>query len=186
MGSAMDPGHGTMRLVRGGVLATCSVLLGLSGHLLGGGSGQVVAPTVLAGAVIGVASVAWAHRRRGFGQLMGAAVLAQVAFYGTLALASSHGSVHHHDGMTAAWSGQRMMLAHAVAAVLMAAVLAHGDAVLWSLGRMLPAVVRPGRWPVPVVRGTLPPPDGGERAPRRALVVAATQPHRGPPGPVLI
>lgn len=176
MGAAMDPEHATMRLVRGGLLALCCVLLGMSGHTLGGGTSPAAVPALIASALIGGAAVAWAGRRRDFGPLLLAAAEGQVLFH--LILTSAPTGMSHH-GLSL-----RMLAAHAVATVVMAAVLARGEAVLDALYRSLRQfVLLPGPGPVLVV--TTPPrlsvrppePSDGEVG----LRFAAATPYRGPP-----
>lgn len=118
-----------MRLLRGGLLAVCGVLLGISGHLLGGGGLPSTAPATVAVALIGAAAVAWAGRRRTFRQLVVASVLAQGAFHTVLSLGPGHGPIHGLDA--------RMLVAHAVATLVTAAVLAYGERALAALGRTL-------------------------------------------------
>lgn len=83
-----------MRLIRGGLLAACCVLLGLSGHILGGGAVPAAAPALVASGLIGVAAVAWAGRQREFRQLFVAAAIAQAAFHTALSLTPAHGAHH--------------------------------------------------------------------------------------------
>lgn len=175
----MNPGRGWLRLLRGGVLATASVLLGLSGHLFGGGSADaaLAAPTLLVGAVVGAGAVAWAHRRRGFGQLLAAATVAQVALHVTLSLMPAH---HDHGAAATSSFGLSMVLGHAAASLVMAWALARGETALWALGRILfrprraavaASAYRPGLVPIPLP-GVLVP---------AGLRVATAHPHRGPP-----
>lgn len=174
----MNPGHGWLRGLRGGVLAVCCLLLGLSGHALGGAPLGLTAPVLVTGALIAAGSVACAVRQRDFGQLFAAAACSQLAFHLALSL-----SPEPSMGAHAAFDS-RMLLAHAGGAVPLAAVLARGDAAFWALYRAA------RRFVLPLVASTVPVVDRTplvgalSTAPvgvRARLLVSAATPYRGPP-----
>ncbi|MBA3418779.1 MAG: hypothetical protein H0U09_08790 [Geodermatophilaceae bacterium] len=174
----MDPGHGWLRVLRGAALAACCLLLGLSGHWLGGATAGSTGPMLVAAALIATGSVAWAGRQRGFGQLLGATACSQAAFHVVLSL-SPDSAMGTHPAVDV-----RMLLGHTIGSVLMAAVLACGDAAVWGLYRSL------RRFVVPRLPGALPIGDRTVRIPARltapatvsvALLLAAATPYRGPP-----
>lgn len=181
----MDPGRGWLRVLRGLALAACCVLLGMSGHAIGGATLGLTTPVVLAAVLIGAGSVAWAGRQRDFVPLLRAAGCAQVAFHLVLSLFPAPVTAGHEMHPAAPLPADvRMLLGHALGAVVMAWVLARGDALVYGLYRSLRAVV------VPDVRDTRPPPAAAPRltADRAdvsirgvGLRLAAAVPRRGPP-----
>lgn len=176
MGLAMEPGPGATRLLRGGLLAACCLLLGLSGHLVGGGGVPSAAPVLLGGALVAAGCVAWAGKPRGFRQLLVAAAAAQGGFHLTLSLSPAHPMAGHP-----LVPDLRMLAGHAAATVVMAAVLAHGERVLDALARVAdralfvvprdPEVYRPVQIPI----------TGPDAGPATGVLVAAGCPRRGPP-----
>lgn len=177
MGLAMDPGPGATRLLRGGLLAACCLLLGLSGHLVGGGGVPSAAPALLGGALVAAGCVAWAGRSRTFGQLVVAAAAAQGAFHLALSLSPAH-------AMHPLVPDLRMLAGHAVATVVMAAVLAYGDWVLDAFGRALNRAlpVEPGH---AEVFGTVRVAAVEVRTiTGHGVLVAVGHPRRGPPATV--
>jgi len=190
---AMDPGRGSLRALRGGLLAACCALLGISAHVLGGGSvdlGQTLLLTVL----LATAAMALAGRRPGTGTLLVVAAVAQAAFHVVLAAAhrsaelASHGAETHQSGpldlgaldglLPTTW----MTLAHAAGAVLVAVVLARGDAALFALARVARRwICVPGR-PSGVARGGVRHPVTRVDHPRPlARLLTAQLRYRGPP-----
>lgn len=186
-----------MRLLRAGTLAVVMISLAALAHVLGGGAlpgGGVLA--VLLGLVLVTCLVA-SGRRLGapsIGAILGGGQLAlheAFALLGTTgadAASLGHvvGSGHHavlvtHAGQ--AGSGHHlslsMLLAHALATVVTAAVLARGERALWLLAGWLAPVIRlllerPAHWPRPAAITVAVP-----RLRSAELVLAA--PRRGPP-----
>jgi hypothetical protein len=173
MAAVMDAGQGTMRLLRGGLLAACCVLLGLSGHTLGGGSVPAAAPALVASALIGLAAVAWAGRRRDFRALLWAAALAQAAFHTALSLAPTHNQQH---GLVL-----RMLAGHAAATVVMAAALARGEAVLEACARAAGYLGVPDPPVLISSRPVLRPRPVRRMVAAAGVLLATAHPRRGPP-----
>ncbi len=192
----LETGRGLLRASRA-ALATLLVLgLAVSAHTLGGGT----PPGLMASVVLAllVAPVAWWCARRRLGPVRLVALLggAQVAVHLALsAMAPVSGGaspVHVHGGLPPDLGpasdaavhaqhtpGASMLLAHVVATVLTALVLARAEDVLWRvvtlllprpLGRPgIPVEVRTAAAPaVVVLSGRAPRPLGG-RAPPVAL-----------------
>ncbi|CAN5223232.1 hypothetical protein BH20ACT5_BH20ACT5_21410 [soil metagenome] len=174
----MNPGRGRLRLLRGAVLAACCVLLAISGHALGDGPVGLTAPLVVAIALVAGGSVAWADQQRGFGHLLGAAMCSQVAFHLTLSL-----SPEHAVGHAGATVDVRMVLGHVAATVVMAWILAKGDAGAWALHRSLRGLLpRIGGLPtVPASPPSMCPRRRASVENRAGLRLATARPHRGPP-----
>lgn len=174
----MEPGRGGLRALRGGLLAVSCSLLGISAHLLGGGS-LALGPTLLAALLAALGAVGLAGRRRGARTLFLAAAVVQAGFH--VALSGGH-DMAAHAAPDGSLPGLWMTAAHAVGTVLVAVVLARGDAALFAMGRLA------GRWragrvspplmPAPVVAASVRP-----SVPRRplALFLTAQLRYRGPP-----
>ena len=188
----LAPAHGLLRLVRTAFLAGACTGLSWAGHQLWADTAASGGGFLLATAVL--TPVLWHFTRimRGFGDVF--AVLASVqivlhlvlqgsggtgsAFAGTGH--SAHGLLTHTLGLSPG-----MLLAHLWAALLAAALLAHGESALWFLavllGRALPPLLRVP----PLALGAAPPVPNAPpaRGPRRAAVGAHVP--RGPPGSLL-
>lgn len=141
------------------LLAVAAVAMSLVSHLLAGGAHPGVVPLVVLTALTALAIRPLTRREitmpRLLGTLGGGQVVLHVAFERCAALSAAPGPAHHHqDTATTPW----MIGAHAVATLAIAAVLRHGEALLWRLwawltGRSLPGEPR-------VVLVTAPPPHG--------------------------
>ena len=187
----MRPAHGTLRLIRTALLAGAATGLAWVGHNLwaetpSGAGGFLLATAFLFGLL-------WRFTRimRSFGDIFAVMAVAQVALHlilqGTAGTAlatlepeadhTGHGLLTHTLGFAPG-----MLFAHLWAALLAAALLAHGENAAWSLAtavsRAMPHLLRV--------------PDLTFGAPRRALTApqptAPTPPvpsahgPRGPPG----
>lgn len=195
----VDPGRGGMRALRAFVFLAVATGLTVVGHVLGGGSVSTLGVAALAVVVWPVALVGSARQRRvrhllpalALGQFAGHAVLGYVdAAVGSLSAGTGcapAGALHGHllldcTGSAMAMNGHvgtpAMTVAHLGAAVVLAVVLARGEALLWQvlalavpvLPRLAPPVVEHLRATF-VVRPSL-----------RGLDVAVV-PGRGPPVP---
>jgi hypothetical protein len=182
------PGRGLLRIARGGILGVCCGVLALLGHLVGGGAAPplpaLAACTVLVGSGLSVL----ADRRRYFPHILGAAVTAQIVFHVAFSLTArpGTGTAGVHAGLAGAAPGHHaddvsMVAGHLVAALAMAWLLAHGEAVLWAVFDLFGFV----RLPVPsgaVDLGELRlPRPRTDVAPSRALSTGWIHPRRGPP-----
>jgi hypothetical protein len=171
----MDPGRGALRIARGGVLAAACLLLAVAGH---GGGGLHLPPLpalLVTGVLIGAVFAVLADRRRGLKQLMAASLGAQVLFHAVFALAG-------HDQHSLLVSGAPALVRHAVASLLVAALAARADGLLWALVGLLRRALPP---PLVVVPIGLP---AAAAAPVLDLVplsrvrsYARACPRRGPP-----
>lgn len=110
------------RWLRAAVLATSSVGLAVSGHLIGGGHADPAFLMLLVAAAM-VGGHHWLRRERGPLAILAAVVLVQVAAH--LVLSTGH------DHRT----GSAMLLGHAVAALALAAFLRMGEARLHAAAR---------------------------------------------------
>ncbi|MBB5495104.1 copper resistance protein [Nocardiopsis metallicus] len=150
----MRPAHGTLRLTRTALLAGASTGLAWVGHNLwaqtpAGAGGFLLATAFLFGLL-------WRFTRimRGFGDIFAVMALAQVALHlilqaaGPGLVALDHGTDHSGHGLLSHALGfaPGMLFAHLWAALLAAALLAHGESALWSLAtalsRALPRLLR--------------------------------------------
>lgn len=192
----MVAGVGALRVLRALVFLAIAMALTTAGHVVGGGSVSGVA-------VLALAVVSWpvallgSRRQRGVrhlfpallaGQLAGHAVLAFLASAGTSAATACAASAGHHAhvvlecgdptvaAVTAHGHASAMTGTHVAAALLLAVVMARGEALLWRVVDLvvptLPRLRTPAVEVVParfVVRA---------RPRRRFLIV---MPGRGPP-----
>lgn len=187
------PGSGPLRIIRGAMLAACCTALAVLGHLGAGGEAPPMAAVVAGTVVVGAAFAVLADRRRAFGQILAAALAAQAVFHAGFSLACSHG----YDLTTGTTitpgpvagalaqvaPGPVMVLAHLGAAVLLAALAAAGETLVWVVFHLLGLVRLPAL--------TLPSPAGVELAPARdqdddlhgarELRICRAHRRRGPP-----
>jgi hypothetical protein len=173
---------GALRAPRALALAFPVVAVSLAGHRIGGGDNPAVAPFVLT--VMATVPVAWwaARARPGAARtvaLLGASqVVFHVVFQATApAVPHAHpGGAGHHD----AGHGWPMVTGHALATVLLAAVVTWADDLVARVLDALRLLVRAAGGAGPVAREALVP----AMPPRRPL--AATAPATGgldPRGP---
>ncbi|WP_435737975.1 hypothetical protein V5D56_05095 [Cellulosimicrobium sp. PMB13] len=130
-----SPGSGRLRAARGLVLAAVVVGLSLLSHELAGGSRPDVVPLVVLAALSAVAVRPLTRREVGLPRLLALLGAGQVVLHVVLERSAelsptATASAHAHDGPAATMT---MLAAHAVATVVVALVLRHGDAVLWRL-----------------------------------------------------
>lgn len=179
MALAFDPRHGVPRALRGTVLALVNAALAAAAHAAAGGGVPDGARTVLL--TIGVATVgtALADRRRGPLAMLTAVAVTQVVLH--LLLENLGG---HHMVAPAPSVGVDMTVAHAVAALVTAALLAGAESTVFAMADVLRRVagtlptIPPVR--IPVARRPPPPVTVPLPAVLRELLCRVT-PHRGPP-----
>jgi hypothetical protein len=179
----ITPGRGSVRVLRGSVLALSCAALSLSGHVVGGGRVTVVLPLLVVAGPLAAAFVVWADRQRSLVEIGAAALGSQLAFNAVFELCGASGGPPH----PASW-GARMVAGHVLGAAVLSWVLARGEAALWSLYRAVQGLRL--RWahvappPVDGVRttraGVVPPAPGRCGA---GLVLASAHGRRGPPRP---
>lgn len=171
-------GQGPTRWLRAGVLVALTVLVSLGGHALAGGTVHVSGPMVLGVLALGAACVAAAEVRRSFPEILAVVLLAQPVLH----LLASMGGHQHGAGnpTTAGGVSTGMLLAHLAASVLVSALLADADRVLWALAGLVVRVLPPAAAPVPVPAAGVP----VVRVPCVPLPLAlrsAPRRRRGPP-----
>lgn len=108
--------------------------LALLGHVVGGGEAPSLAPLSVVIALVGFVVSGFGNKQRSFPAVLGMMTLAQGLFHlGFVA------STHADHRMTL--DAGRMIVFHAVAAVVTSVVLAHGEKALFGLARALQRVV---------------------------------------------
>ena len=200
-------GTGALRLTRALVLALAAYGLSLGAHLVGGGAAPSVTGTGVLLFVTWWACVLVTHRRLGRTSLAAILGVSQLLLHEAFSFAGAAGTcvtvVHGHadhlangattvcaDSAMAAmphhgWSGAGMVASHVAAAVLLAVLLARGEAAVWFLAGLvlpgrpvavrLPVVSRPTRILGRVLQPTAPavvPGDVGRRGPPWACAPA--------------
>ena len=179
MDHVINPGRGSVRVLRGSALALCCAVLALSGHVVGGGTSSPVLPLVVVAGPLAAAFVVWADRQRSLLEIGVAALGAQVAFHAVFELCGASGGPAH----PATWTG-RMVAGHVLGAAVMSWMLSRGEAALWSLYRSVLGVVSVYLVQLPVVgdrtsgTGLTPVVPGRCGA---GLVLASAHGRRGPP-----
>jgi len=184
-----SPATAGWRHLRAAVVAATVVALSAAGHVLGGGHRPHPVALLLLTAVAMVPAYVGGRVQLRYGTLVALLGIGQVVVHHVLAGAGSPTpSTHHvHEAATtasaAASPGTDTMLAgHALATLVVAALLAHGDAVLWRVWRWLCSTLAVRR---PVVVPAF------DRLPRlvstdpfalcRSADVRRTSPPRAPP-----
>jgi len=175
--TVVSPGRGTVRVWRGLMLAAASLAVPTVAHVAAEGGVPVQGPFLFGAALLSVACVALADRQRTPAAIAGVIGLCQPLVHGALVL-SSHGT-------TSIVPTPRMIFAHALATLVLAVLLAGGEAVLWSMAALARTVLGPTA-PVLVDRSEPGPAVAILRSPvdlprPRHLVLATESPRRGPP-----
>lgn len=121
------PGRGSSRVARGLTLAGSCLLLSAAAHATAGGGAPGLEPALLGAALLSVVCVAAADRRRSFAGILGVVAVSQPVLHVLLSLS-------HEPAATAAVVPDRaMVLAHVVAGLAVAALLAGAEAAVWAL-----------------------------------------------------
>lgn len=178
---------GAARLGRGLLVAGTSFGMSLSGHVLAGTPPALSAELLAAGGVLTVGCCAASRVRWTFLRLLAVTATAEPAFHVLFETSGSAGTapVSAAAAVVGLLTDPVMLLAHAAAAVALAAVLAHGEALAFDLAALLAAAVV--RWIAPVGSGAALPRPARHRssdvrpAPRPASVLLVSSPRRGPP-----
>lgn len=163
-------------------MSTACLVLSASGHVAGGGAVPTDAGFLLVAALLSVACVGLADRRRSAGEIGALLLFSQPVLHVLLTLAG------HHGAGGSVVPGPSMLLAHALAAAVLTVLLAGAESVAWSMAALSATVL------LTRVRQLLrlPEPDGVTRHPaprdsgaRRLLIVhlVCSTPWRGPPVP---
>ncbi|GAB3427566.1 hypothetical protein GCM10027569_69220 [Flindersiella endophytica] len=202
----LRPATGALRATRGLVLAAASAAIALAGHVLGGGHTPSVPALFVVAALVGAGFVVLADRRRGFTQILFAALASQPVFHIAFSLAEQRGTGAdpHGAGPTAdqlaalnqhtstadlvhqlqAALDPTMVAGHVVAAVGIAALTAYCENLLWSLFELVARASAPILQPVPIL--TAAPALHAAAAlvtPPRRQQLARVRTRRGPPSP---
>ncbi|MET9023628.1 hypothetical protein ABZV93_27015 [Actinopolymorpha sp. NPDC004070] len=186
------PGSGPLRIIRGALLAVCCTALAVLGHVGAGGEPPPVAALVAGTVIVGAAFAVLADRRRAFGQILAAALVAQVIFHAAFSLACAHGydlttgttlTPSPVAGAVAEVSpGPVMVLAHLGAAVVLAALAAAGETLVWVVFHLLGLVRVPAlTLPSPTRVGVTPARNHDELHRARELRICRAHRRRGPP-----
>lgn len=178
--AVVNPGQGRLRVWRGLALAAACLGIPSTAHIAAGGGVPAQGPFLFCAALLAVACIGLADRRRTTSAIAGIIGCTQPLLHGALALSShSSATIVPHP---------RMILAHAAAACLLTLLLAGGEAVLWSMAALAGTVLGSARaagllvtW-APDVRQAVPVPRKSADLPRpRHLALACESPRRGPP-----
>lgn len=175
----VGPGDELARQVRGHAVAAAVVALAIGAHgVAGGGMPRGVTLSLLTGiaAVLAAAVVAVPALATRRSVLVPVLATGQVLAHGALALGDAHGGPHTGPQLTAP-----MLLAHAAAVVVCAALIAAAERIgpraCAALRRILPLLL--AAWPVPRER-VLPRPVTDVRPSVPAICVGSIA-RRGPP-----
>lgn len=131
----MQPASAPCRLVRAFVVAAVCVGSTLSAHVLAGGMVVPGCSLLLVYGAVGAVTYTLSGRRWTFGRLLVALGAAQVVLHPAFDLLAGGAAMGRMD--------TRMLVAHGVAAVGLAAVMARGDTVLWRTAQVVSALLRP-------------------------------------------
>lgn len=179
-GDTLDPVSapidGRWRSVRAGAFVLIAAQIAVLGHVIAGGTPPDLPLLVVMSGLLVAALRSVATRRQRFPILLAAMAGTQLAFHLVLTLADAHhGSPGHDDPV-------RMLAFHALAAVVSAGLLAHGDRMLFALmgwlarrrprPRIVDPVVSTAGWTALVDRA------GGVL---RSRLAGSTVSRRGPP-----
>jgi hypothetical protein len=133
------PGRGAWRFRRGLALAAGCTLLSGAAHVVGGGHAPDPGALLVVALLTVAGCVAWADRRRDPAEIVAVVLLSQPLLH--LAMAAGHSPA---GGAAPALPEARMVVAHALAAVLLGILLAGAEALIWS--RAAAAALRPVPW----------------------------------------
>ncbi|GAA2758180.1 hypothetical protein [Actinopolymorpha rutila] len=189
------PGSGPPRIIRGALLAGCCTALAVVGHVGAGGEAPAVAALVAGTVVVGAEFAVLADRRRAFGQILAGALAAQAVFHVLFSLACAHG-YELTTGTTItpgtpgpvagtlveAFPTPVMVLAHLGAAVLLAALAAAGETLVWVVFHLLGLVRLPAlTLPAPAGVNVTPARNHDDLPGARELRIRRAHRRRGPP-----
>jgi hypothetical protein len=116
-----------MRVARGLVLAGSCLLLSATAHATAGGGAPGLEPALMGGVLLSAACVAAADRRRSFAGILGVVAVSQPVLHVLLSLS------HEPAATAAVVPDGGMVLAHLVAGLAVATLLAGAEATLWAL-----------------------------------------------------
>ena len=180
----------TVRVVRSAAVGAFASALAAS-HVIAGGQTPALVAMALAAVAVAAGAYAAAGGALGAARLLALLLAAQALLHAAFQLTAPAGTGHAHHGgdasgaLTPAGEGG-MIAAHVAATLVLALVLARGEAWLFRAGRLAVGLVRR------LARADLPAPAGrATRATRLALPLVRSQPslrplagaasRRGPP-----
>ncbi|MGH3904909.1 MAG: hypothetical protein ACRDTE_12070 [Pseudonocardiaceae bacterium] len=179
---ALMPHRGTLRVLRGTVLAAVNAVLAVAAHVAGGGGAPDGALTVLITVGVAAAGTALADRRRGPVAMLAAVAVTQVLLHLLLEALGGHTSAAVPTS-----AGAAMTVAHGAAVLVTAALLTGAESALFAAANTLTRIV--GVFPLLMTaplradrRPTTPPAAAPLPDALRRLLCRAT-PLRGPPLP---
>lgn len=149
--ACMTPTKGALRVLRGALLALTSASLSVAAHTAAGGAIPEPGITTVITLLMVGAGVAFADRRRGSRDIVGAVGFNQVALHVFLQVTGSHEYVHSTAQMP--FDPLAMTVGHAVVAVLTALVLTGAESALFVIAKVLGLILprkcatRPARTP---------------------------------------
>lgn len=196
-----------MRIARGLVCASVSLLLGCLAHVVAAGHPPGLVAFTGAFAVLVLVSVALAEAQRGFGFIatvlggtqlflhfvfsLSAAPSVTMSRTGGAVVVNGHGE---HIAVPAAGvpadaglalSSSAMTLGHVLATLVAAACLAYGERAIWRVARLAALVAPLLLWaslrPVPIQVAPRTRPEPAAFAPLIGVLLARSAPLRGPP-----
>ncbi|WP_046470008.1 hypothetical protein [Allosalinactinospora lopnorensis] len=175
------PSQGPLWGARTALLAAACTGIAWSGHIAWGGSAVSSGSFLLATAALGLLLGPFTRSQRGFGEIFAVLAAAQCGLHIIFQFTAAPAPLTAHAGHGLLGYSPGMLAGHLWAALLAAALLAHGEAALWTLlallGRALP---RPVRAPRLVAAG---PPRFAPEPPdlRPGLRILRQDRPRGPP-----
>ncbi|NDL60628.1 hypothetical protein [Phytoactinopolyspora mesophila] len=133
-----SPGRGMLRIARGSTLAVFCLVMSMTAHASAGGSVHVSPGLLIGGLALSVICISAADTRRSFGGILAVVVVSQIAMH----LFVGAGG-HHVEPASFGWTTE-MVASHALAAVAVSTLLAHGERLIWALCELarLPRVPR--------------------------------------------
>ncbi|WP_433281396.1 hypothetical protein ACQPZA_14710 [Pseudonocardia xinjiangensis] len=163
------------RRVRSAAFAACAVGLALGAHVTAGGEAPDVTLLLVLGVLVEAASSTFARRPRGAIATAVALLSAQVALHGSFMIAGPAHAAH-----VSHLPSPPMLVAHGLAALVLAVLLVRGEQLITRVARVLVpvALLRPFR-PLPVRRLMIVPPGDVPRP--RPTVTLHDLSRRGPP-----
>jgi hypothetical protein len=168
------------RSVRSGAFAVSAVSLSLGAHVTAGGDVPVIPLLLLLVALVDASSSTFARRPRGPIATAVALLAAQVVLHGAFMFAAPAHAAHagHLHSLP-------MLVAHGIAAFVLAVLLSHGERLITHVARVLlpVALLRPFR-PLPATRLVVAVPS--DVPPLRLAATLHDLSRRGPPESSLV
>src|SRR4051794_3446199 len=173
---------GPLRLVRGAVVGSSAVVLGAGGHALASGMTPTTSSLAMASVVAVLIGIAMSGRRWRLPSLIAVLAAAQLAFHVLLG-GTPHTMPGMHDPLGGGGSHHPflMVLTHALAVIVSAALLERGEDWCWQLVELLTRPLRLTRLVPLVAHAELSVVNEWTSPVGRRQVWLSSQQHRGPP-----